>query len=357
MATQTAKPLTLSQMAFFMRKFILFGGITVAVLIVGRMFLESAVAFWKATHPEPPPPPTVGFGILPPLDLPKKAASGLTYKLEVPVSRLRPVSDRASVFFIASKRANLLALEKANEQAKVLGFLFEPEKITDDVYRWRRERPLPAYLEYNIISGLFTMTVDWQSDPAFLQDKRLPKEDSAIQTTRSILQQVGLLSKDIATGSAKVTYLRATGTSYTTTVSFSEADFLQIDLFRTPVLGVYPVVTTEPTRGTIRAIITPSPDRAQQIAKLEFNYLPVSYENFHTYPIITPSQAYDLLVQGKGGSSVVPEGLTQAVIRTITLSYYDSGKQQQYFQPIYVLEGDGGYVGYVPAIDPRWTAQ
>lgn len=359
MASKKAAPLTLTQAAFAMRQIILVGGITVVFLIVGRVFAEAAIQYWQATHPTPPPPPTAGFGVLPRIAFPESRVKVETFRLEAPATALRPPSDRAAVFFQPSQRASLLAVDKANKQANVLGFLLAPDRISTDMYRWRRTSPLPAVLDYNIITGTFTLRVDWQSNPAFLQGNKLPTEDAAIAASKQILANAGLLPKDMATGSAKITYLKGSGTSYLNTVSYSEADFLQVDLFRSPVFGQYIVMTERPNKGTVRAIISGNADRNQQLVALEYSYLPVDYLSFHTYAIITPNQAYTLLSSGKGYTASASENQTVAVIRNIYLAYYDSGnKPQSYLQPIYVFEGDGGYVGYVSAIDPAYlTAQ
>lgn len=354
MAKPKAKPLNLTETAASMRKLILVGGVTLVALIVGRVFFESAVNYWNATHPQPPPPPTVGFGILPKIEFPLTQTSPTKYTLQVPAAQLQASSDRIFVFFEPSKRASLLAVDKATKQANTLGFLFDPERITNEMYRWRRTQPLPAVLDYNIINGTFTLRVDWQSNPAFLQGTRLPTEDAAIDLAKQTISGAGLLPKDMATGSAKVSYLKSSGSSYANTVSYSESDFLQVDLFRTPIYGKFPVLTSKPTKGTIRAIISGSPDRSQQIVALEYNYLPVDYSAVHTYPLLTPQAAFQLLSNGKGYAANVSEGQTEAVIRNISLAYYDSGSTpQDYLQPIYVFEGDGGYIGYVPAIDPK----
>ncbi len=358
MAKAKARALNLTETAASMRKVILVGGITLLTLILGRVLVESAVNYWKATHPEPPPPPTVGFGILPKLVFPPTSSSPTSYSLQAPAAQLQPFSDRIFVFFEPSKRASLLAVDKATKQANTLGFLFDPERITNEMYRWRRTQPLPAVLDYNIINGTFILRVDWQSNPAFLQGTRLPTEDAAIDLAKQTISGAGLLPKDMATGSAKVSYLKSSGTSYTNTVSYSESDFLQVDLFRTAVYGKFPVMTERPTKGTIRAIVSGSSDRSQQIVALEYNYLPVDYASVHTYPLITPQAAFQQLSNGKGYAANMSDGLTNATIRNVYLAYYDSGSTPQSFlQPIYVFEGDGGYVGYVSAIEPKWVSQ
>ena len=48
-------------------------------------------------------------------------------------------------------------------------------------------------------------------------------------------------------------------------------------------------------------------------------------------------------------------GVKQAVVRNVSLAYYDSVIPQNYLQPIYVFEGDGNFIGYVSAIDLFWV--
>lgn len=350
MATQPAKPLTLTQASTAARQLILVGGITLGLLMVGRFFLSSFSNFWIATHPTPPPPPTRGFGILPNIPFPQSSAPPLSYQLQIPPSGIPSIPDRMKVFFIPTKRANLLTAQKAGTVAKALGFLFDPSQLTNVMYRWSRTQPLPSTLDMDIETGTFTMTLNWQSDPSFLQNNRLPNEDDAISQTRSYLESAQILPPDIATGSAKVSYLKASGGTYESAVSLSEADFLQIDMFRTKIDATYDVVTDKPGHGTIRAIVTGKTDRNNQFASIEYAYFPVTYSAFETYPLLTPTQAFQLLNTGKGFIASPPQGTNVATIRSLSLSYYDSPTPQEYLQPIYVFEGDNNFVAYVPAI-------
>lgn len=354
---QPVKPITLTQVASFSRKGIIIGGITFAVLIVGRFSLTSFANFWTATHPAPPPPPTVGFNLLPQISFPKSVGTPTSYKLEVTPDVLIPQSDRAPVFFMPAQRASLLSLDRAKREAANLGFILEPQQITTSLYRWTRSQPLPATLDYNIKNGTFNMALNWQSDPNFLQTKNLPTEDEAINQTRSALSSSGILSDDIATSAGKITYLKAAVNGYAPTVSFSESDFLQVDIFRDQIGGKYPVVTDEPGHGTVRAIVTGNGDAALKFALIDYKYLPIDYEHFETYPIISPQQAFDLLKSGKGYTAFMPTNQTDITIRSIRIGMYDSFTQQDYLQPIYILEGDGGYVGYVSAVIPTWIQQ
>jgi hypothetical protein len=71
--TTTAQLFTMTDATHYGRLFVKFGSISLVVLIVGRMLLTAAIAYWVATHPEPPPPPTAGFGKLPGLNFPSVA--------------------------------------------------------------------------------------------------------------------------------------------------------------------------------------------------------------------------------------------------------------------------------------------
>lgn len=355
---QKAKPLSLTQVASSARKGIAVGAITVVVLIVGRIFLDSFTAYWAATHPTPPPPPTRGFGILPKLAFPQNVGTPTSYKLEVPSSRRSIPGDRAKVFFMPTQRPSLLALDRAKKEAANLGYIVDPTPITQSIYRFSRSQPLPSSLDYNIINGTFAQKLDWQSDPTFLQTKTLQTEDDAIASVRSLLSGASLLETDLATGSAKVTYLKASADGYTPAVSLSESDFLQIDLFRTGIDDTYDIMTEEPTKGAVRVIMTGNPDRSLQYASVEYNYLPIDYASVETYPIIMPSQAFDALRSGKGYVASMPNNqTTDVVIRDIRLAYYDSATAQEYLQPIYVLSGDGDFAAYVPAIPAIWQVQ
>ncbi len=355
MAAANTKPVTLTQVAGVARKAIVVGGVTLVVLIIGRFALQSFSAFWIATHPAPPPPPTRGFGILPGIAFPQSLGTPTSYRLDAAPRVLQAQSDRAPVFFMPSQRANLLSLDRAKREAANLGFILEPQQITTSLYRWTRNQPLQSTLDYNISNGTFTMKLSWETDPTFLQVKSLPTEDEAINVTRSVLSSSGLLKDDIATGAAKIGYLKASVNGYSPTVSLSESDFLQVDIFRTQIGGRYEVVTDEPGHGTVRTIVTGKDDPAMRFALVDYRYLPIDYDHFETYPIITPAQAFELLKSGKGYTARMPQGSADVIVRSIRLAMFASLSPQEYLQPIYILEGDGGYTGYVPAIQAIWT--
>jgi len=85
---------------------------------------------------------------------------------------------------------------------------------------------------------------------------------------------------------------------------------------------------------------------------MEYNYFPVEYLQMHTYPLRNTESAWRLIQGGEGYIANKGTG-DEAVVRNVTLGYYEAFAEQPYLQPIYVFSGDGGFLGYVSALDPN----
>lgn len=347
---------TLTNVTFMGRQFIKFGLIFLVVLMVGRVTINGIVAYWKATHPEPPPPPTVGFGTLPPIDFPNQSEDEkpTSYKLETARGTTPDFGDRAKVFFMPSSSASLLADQNAKVVAANLGYVFEPETLTTELYRWNKSQPLLSTLEMNIRTNSFSITTNYLSLPELLVNSQVPSGFDAVDDVKTALDRAGLLSDDVATASGEIVYLKSLGGELAPAVSQSDADFIQIDINRNPIDNLFRMYTEEGYTGTINAILTGSFDSRDSIVELHYNYHEVNYDQVHTYPLRTSQSAWQLLQAGEG--YVANKGTDDnAVIRTITLGYYDSFEEQEYLQPIYVFENpETGFLGYVSALDQKY---
>lgn len=347
--------ITLTTATFFGRELIKVTAVTLVVLIFGRMFLVAAVAWWKATHPEPPPPPTVGFGKLPRLEFPvvldeNKPAS---YALELPNGEFADFGDRAKVFLMPKKPANLLADQQVKQIAARYDFVFEPQVIDTRTYRWTKSQPLEMSLQMDTQNTTFELHSNYLSRPDLLLNNRLPEDFEAVTRAKSMLQAADLLPSDMATSSGRVSYLKAIGGELKPAVSLSDADFLRVDLNRTPIDNQWFMYSPDGEKGSVSAIVSGAIQNYSGIVELLYHYFPVDYDQVETYPIRTAQMAWRVLSAGEG---YVAKPSTQAnvVIRSVSMGYYDSWDEQDYLQPIYVFEGDGGFIGYVSAIDPMY---
>lgn len=359
MPTQTTSgPFNLTKATHYGRLIVKFGSIGLVALIVGRMLFTAFVAYWKATHPEPPAPPTVGFGRLPAISFPEvEYALPESYTLQIAKSAIPPFQDKIGVYFMPKPSLSLLGLEGAKQRAARLGFLFEPEALSSSVYRWTKTQPLVSSLELDIASNHFTLTTDFLSRPELLEEPLIPDQSQAVQTVKNFLKAADLLPADVASASGTVTYLKALGGTLKPAVSQSDADFVAVDINRVPIQTQYAMVTEDAETGTIHAILSGTGNQsADAVVSLQFIYYPIDYTQMHTYPLRDVNSAWELLQAGEG--FVANPGTEEtAVVRSISLAYYESFEYQPYLQPVYVFLGDNGFVGYVPAINPAYIQQ
>ncbi|MDH5533723.1 MAG: hypothetical protein OEX81_04845, partial [Candidatus Pacebacteria bacterium] len=113
------KGATLTEITYLGRLFVKFGSAFLVLLMVGRVTLNTTISIWKALHPEPPPPPTVGFGTLPALRFPQRVDIDMpdTYVLETANASFPDFGDRAKVFFMPQSSLGLLDDEDAKQIA------------------------------------------------------------------------------------------------------------------------------------------------------------------------------------------------------------------------------------------------
>jgi hypothetical protein len=347
--------LTLTVVAHYGRLFVKYGLITLVVLIVGRTFLSAAIGYWNAINPAPPPPPTVGFGILPSISFPSQTEGQKpsAYQLETSNGKLPTFGDRAKVFLMVKSSPNLLADQKVKQIAAKYGFVFQPTVLNDRTYRWTKATPLQSTLEMDIQNKNFTLLTNYLSKPQLFSKKDLPNELTAGSVAKSFLGAGQEIPTDMATSSGKVTFLKALGNDVVPAVSYSDADFVQVDLMRHPIDDDKQMFTPEGTKGVIHAILSSSIDSSAGVVRYEYKYQPIDYSQVHTYPLRTVATAWQVMQGGEG--YIADKGTSAtAVIREITLGYYDDFQEQDYLQPIYVFSGDNGFLGYVSAIDPRY---
>jgi hypothetical protein len=352
----TSTGFTLTQATKGGRLFVMYFGFFLAFLIVGRMSLNMFVAYWKATHPPAPPPPTVGFGKLPLLNFPIQTSQDkpASYKLETATGGFPAFGDRAKVFLMQRSTPSLLADEKAKALGQTYEFVFAPEIISNQIYKWTKTQPLLSTLELNINNNHFEMTTNYLSKPELLLNRQLPTAFEAVERVKAYLDSTELLPKDIATASGEVVYLKSLGGQLSTAVSASDADFIQVDLNRNPIDNVFRMYTPEGYTGVITGIIAGNLASKDSIVELRYNYNQPDYSQVHTYPLRSVQSAWQLIQSGQG--YVAQKGKTDiAVVRTVSLGYYDDFEEQDYLQPIYVFEGDDGFLAFISALDPKYV--
>lgn len=347
---------TLTKITRIGRNVVKYGLSTLVLLMVGRVALSASIAFYKAMNPPPPPEPTAGFGQLPALQFPTQDESDKpgSYRLETASGTLPYFGDRAKVFLMTRSSANLLDAENAQAIAERYGFQGQPEIVNSKTYRWTKLQPLATTLDLDIIDHNFSYETDFLNRPDLILNAELPTNFDAEQQVKNFLETSDLLPPDVATSTGEITYLKAVGGLLKPAVAISEANFVQVDLNRSPIDDFYNIYTEDGKTGAIHAIL--SGGRSASIVRLFRNMYPIEYSEMETYYIRSPQSAWATLQSGEG--YIANKGTAEpAVIRTVELGYFESSQFQQYFQPIYVFKGDGDFIGYVSALDPGYILQ
>ncbi len=339
----------LTQVAITARKIIRYTAFFIIFLIVGKFALDTGIAIYKKIFPPPPPDPTVKFGKLTKIPFPENnILAKLSYTLETPEGGLPKLSTQAKVFFMPKVNPNLLSLDVATQRAKALGFTNGPQQISDTLYRFTNPN-FPSILEINIITGTFSISYDLTADRTPLVSKP-PVAEVAASEFRSALSGANALPDDLS-GPTTHNFFKLSDAKLIPALSLSESDVVKVNLFR-KTYDDLPSMTGNPNEANVWAIISGSTNREQQIIAAEYHYFPVDESQFSTYPIKTPEAAFSELQSGT--AFIADIGLNKdgdiLKIRRVYLAYFDPESEGDFFQPIYVFEGDNGFTAYLPAV-------
>ncbi len=348
---------TLTETAYYTRRTINWIILAIICYIILRIFFGILFALWLYFFPPKPPPPNHRFGKLPALVFPTPTATEsaeLTFRLESIQGAVPAASQSATVYFMPKPQANLLAINRTQEFAKRLDLNPTPIQQTKNIYRFDDTELVLRRLRYDIVSNNFILRYGFEQDTGLFTDRNLPSAEAALAETKNMLQTYGLYNEDLARGSAKLTFLKLVGDTLVTTTSLSQADSVRVDFFRRNI-GQMRVLPPNPDEGSVSVIFSGSRTPKKRTLQFAYTFWPIDYQTTGTYKLKTSAQAWLELQGGGGHIARRPTTGTMAVVRNVSLAYYDSYDPQMYLQPILVFEGDFGFMAYIPAVTPEWV--
>jgi hypothetical protein len=347
---------SLTVTAYHTRRAINWAILGLILYIIVRLTWGIFAAIWLMLFPPPPTPANHAFGKLSAIKFPTMTeASDLRYRLETVEGYVPPASESAMVFFMPKNPANLLALTNAKEFAKQLEFIEEPVQETKYLYKFIDQQEPLRQMQYDTVSKNFTLRYLYQQDTSLFTERDVPLPETALMEARGVLQNYLLYWGDIANGTNTIQFLKFSGDSLILTTSHSQADALRIDYFRGEIAGTK-IFYPNPDQGPITFIYSGSKISKKKLLEFSYNYWAIDPLTNATYTLKTSTQAWQELQGGAGYIARFPKGdRKDVVIRKVYLGYYDSLDSQTYLQPIFVFEGDNGFMAYVPAVAPPWT--
>jgi len=335
------------------RKFVRYFVYLVIFYFVARFSINLLFNVYRTVFPKAPPPPTIGFSVLPEIPFPQReGALEIQYTLETATGEFPAFPKSMEVYLMPKATVKLSSLEEAKRIARAFGFNTDPLEITPVVYRFLHDTN-PSSLEINIVNNVFSIDYNLSADPAPLSGPA-PDSLTAVKTVVSFLSGGQVIGEDIDPENARVVYLKSSGGALINALAQSDAEVARVNIFRKPIVKGdknYPSVTSDPQKANIWFLVGSSDRREFRVIAGEYHYFPINYESPETYPIKTAQQAYDDLVSGKGHiANLGAAAFGKVKIRKIYLGYYDPDNQGQFYQPVVIFEGDGGFMAYVPAV-------
>lgn len=349
---------SLTQTAYYTRRTINWMILGLIAYFILRILWSVTVVAFKTFFPAKPPPPNHAFNKLPALVFPQNNPPAnigqLSFRLETIQGVVPEASATAAIYFMPKQPANLLALTKTQDFAKTLQFDPSPQQESKNIYRFTDSTNSLRRLRYDIVTDNFILRYAFEEDLTLFAEKNFATVDALMSQTRNIMQSYGLYKEDLAGGPTRVMYLQLDGKNLIQTSSLSKSDAVRIDFFRRQIGGL-PILYPNPDDAPISIIYSGSRDARKRMLQFAYTYWPIDYQTVASYALKTSTQAWQDLQGGAGYIARYPQQGNTAVIRNVYVAYYDSFDPQTYLQPVFVFEGDDGFVAYVPAIASEWT--
>lgn len=343
--------MTLTHTAYMSRKLIKYGGAGIGLFTIAYIVIAGGIAAYLKAHP-PYVPPDVKFGLLPKTVFPEKKFEKKNFTAQLPNDSFPKFNDQAKVYLIARPDSTFLALDQDTVTAKSLGFANKPTEIKYGIYEFKNEI-LNQTLTMNVLDGSFNLKYPYENDQLLLNPSKMPTRDEAINIAKGYLSSASKYPQDLEEGDKKVSYWKISFSGLKSVTSLSEANIIRVDFFRTNIASSLKIVNSDINRASVSVLITGSDVEGRKIVEVNYKYTSIDREIFSTYPIKTAEVAWsDLKVGNYWPASDVPN--KEVTIRQMYLAYFEPVSLTNYLQPIYVFEGDGNFVAYVPAVTDKY---
>jgi len=346
---------SLTETTYWTRKGIKFGAIFLVVFFLLRSLLGAFTAYWKSRHPAPLPLPTVAFGKLPKPLLSISSGQPNIFRLETIDGDLPVLPDQMKVYFINPQQAKFLAMEKTTKLAMRLGFVHEPKKIREDLFRYENQTNNTT-LTINPLTQAFKLEYPYLKDQ-ILTGLFLPSQEIIISTAQAMLDKTAIDHLDLTPEKIKISFWKLAPTKLTAAPSLSEANLAQVNFFRTDIEEKYPIYPPNLDKPNLYLTISGSDSVNKKVVEFNHTYFLIDREKSATYPLKPISQAWEEIKNGQYHLAAIgPQYKDKEIaVRKVYLGYLDPDQPTNFLQPIYIFEGDEGFVGFVSAVSIEWV--
>lgn len=344
--------MTLTQVAGFTQKFIVFSIIAVILSIISFLGYRIWYANYLANLPPVEEKPEIKWGSLPSPEFPpsKATATNFSYTIDTQsgLLSLEKFPKISKVYFIPKGVTTFLAGQRATDIASKFGITTTPEILSETKYRFSSN-------DKNITINLDTSNFLYQKDASAAASTATPITNSTTQLAqdfKNFLSNKSLLNEEIREGPVKIGYYKFNDKSLIPTDA-TEAQAIQISIWPKD-MDKKSIVTPSNEKSLISAIFVKSALDLENYITLDYVYWPIDQTTFTTYPLKTAEEGFNDLRAGKGVVILAPNN-SQASVTSIKLSYFQGDKYSPYLQPVYVFEGPS-FIAYVAAISNQYLS-
>ncbi len=354
---------TLTETSYYARKGVNILIIVVVLLIVARVLFTAALGIKDRVFPTPPPPANNALGQLPYPNFEGSFAtpSGTTYTIETVDGTLPAMPATVKVYsLVPGIKVSFGTLDRMKQQAASMGFTGEPTRKSGTVYVFTDPTNSLRTLEIDELNGDFQIIYNYASNTDVFSQKDFKSKDQVVGIARGFFEDQGLITDDLATGSAQVTYMRLDGQNLVPTTSLANADAVYVSFERAPIDATEisegtPVVYPNDQKGLVSALVTGNSNSKDAILEARYYHSSIDPNATGTYKPITTAEAFEMLKKGQAIFGSLPTPMPASIpIRSVSLGYLDPYLPQGYLQPVIVFSDDRGFLAYVPAITQDW---
>lgn len=351
--------MTLTELSFYVRKFLPFGIIGILMmfiffyvfqllLIVGPTKTNTQISF-----------NTVFQKIKEP-DIADATPSGkFKYVLDTIDGQPVVASSAGSVYYLPPSTTRFGYRDKAVLMAKTLG-------IDTDAARYSLKNETTAQFltdqqSFTVDITNFNFTYQYDppaSDPIFT-DLQVPSPEAATANASDFLKSMDRYPEELAQGKTNIVYLHIEpGTKNLSVVQKpADANMIEVDFYR-PDIDEYPIVAPKYFNSPNYVVLLYNA-KDFKILRAQVKFFEKSTEQVGIYPLRSGDEAWKQLQDGKGKIVVSPGTVPNNTIKIkqMFLGYYDPDIYQDYLEPVFVFLGEGNFAAYVPAVSKDWLTE
>jgi len=286
--------------------------------------------------------PTLAFGPLPDIAFPESdiSSSNFSYSLDTETGALPEKTPRLmKIYSVAQLATDLLALDRAKSLAVSLNFNKTPQAISATHYKFIDDK-FGGELIVDLDTGNFKFRRNVASSSAkdFEKVEEFIDDGAQGRTFKNFLNSKGLLKDQLKEGATTAIY---------NNVVKKDSNSVTINLWQQNV-DDYPIVTPKFNEALIKAVGNNNRSTDSKYTSLDYIFWPIDLENFGTYPIKKPDEAFEQLKNNEGFIAIEPRSSNVSITK-VYLAYYLAEEFSNYLQPVYVFEGPG-FAALVPAV-------